>query len=411
MAITDSSSKILTVRESINVLAAKLADEDPARCIKYSDVSEMNKQEFIPLAMPWLDDDMSDTDVKISFDEETYSYVIDLYPKSDPSANAFDTSLYLYCSQLPDEYSGSFCRVSTDNGRPFYINNTLGLHNGINRVSVMPFKNAIDSSYYSDNVTMVIGCMINVGFGMLAELLGFTKFTFVYHGSRVEPTTARITFGSFADPESPNIDSDVILASYYPDNLEALDSLSLTDKIYTNLNVYFTNGDPAGDPSSTIINFAYKFTPYTNAIRLSYVPGATEDATPTASLQDMVPQYVDIPVSAENTVRFYAVYTNICMESGHYKIYAYMSFYVNEYDENDNYVRTVINGTDIMSGIPADNRMTTREQFLSQSNFNNAWFTTIDKTSGGIERDLYLKPGYTYRIGCSYSIWNAEYTN
>lgn len=409
MAITDSSSKILTVQESINVLAAKLADEDPGRYIKYSDISEMNKQEFILLTMPWMDDDMPDTDVKISFDEETYSYVIDLYlrSESDPSANAFDTSLYLYCGELPDGYSASFCRVSTDNSRPFYINNNLGLHNGINKISIMPFKNAIDSSYYSDNVTMVIGCTINVSFGMLDEWLSFTKFTFVYHGSRVKPTTAKITFGAFGDPESSTIDSDVIFASFYPGNLEGLSELSPTDKIYTNLNVYFTNGDPSG----SIVNFAYKFTPYTNAIRPYYDSGASEEVTPTAGLDDMVPQYAEIPVSAENTIRFYGVYTNICAESGAFSIYAYMTFRVYEYDEHGNYVRTVLDGTRDMSGITADYRVTTREQFLSQPTFNNAWFTVIGKTSGEIIRDLYLKPGYTYRIGCSYSIWDAKYTN
>lgn len=406
MAITDSSSKILTVKESINVLAAKLSDEDPVRCIKYSDVSEMNRQEFIPLAMPWLDDDMSDTDVKISFNEETYSYVIDLYPQSDPSANAFDTSLYLYCSELPDGYVSSFCMVRTDNGRPFYMNNNLGLHTGINRVSVMPFKNAIDSSSYSDSVTMVIGCSINVGFGSLDETYSFNKFTFVYHATREEPTTARITFGSFEDPESPNIDDNVMFASFNPSRLDGLSELSLTDQIYTNLNVYFIDGEPSG---GTITSFAYTFTPYTNAIRPYYDSGASGQVTPTAGLHDMVPQYAEIPVSGENPVRFYAVYTNMCAESGMFSIYANMIFRVYEYDEHGNYVRTVIDGTG--GSIATDSTVTTREQFLSKPTFNNGYVDIIDTVSGGVARDLYLKPGYTYRIGCSYSIWDAKYTN
>lgn len=389
MAITDSSSKVLTVKESINVLAAKLADEDLARCIKYSDVSEMNKQEFIPLAMPWLDDDMSDTDVKISFDEETYSYVIDLYPKSDPSANAFDTSLYLYCSELPDEYSGSFCRVSTDNGRPFYINNTLGLHNGINRVSVMPFKNAIDSSYYSDNVTMVIGCMINVVFGMLVELLSFTKFTFVYHGSRAEPTTANVGL-YFTVPERG------VICAFNPSQLSIISSISSSDTTYFNFKLDFADINN---------NYLESFTTYTTTLKPYYSSSETYTQTAVGRFSAMNPyEYVITVGEQDKYIRgCAAAFVN---ESGRYIYSGTFTAYIARYPDRLS-AMSGINPTNEISATNGLAEIAYRSQVSSlgpASGYNYAQFS-----QGSALRKL--EAGYTYAIRIQINLTNIRNNN
>lgn len=392
MAITDSSSKILTVKESIKVLAAKLADEDPVRSITYSDVSEMNKQEFIPLTMPWLDDDMTDTDVKISFDEETYSYVIDLYPKSDPSANAFDTSLYLYCSKLPDGYSGSFCRVSTDNDRPFYINNALGLHAGINKVSIMQFKNAIDSSYYSEKVTMVIGCTINVSYGgMLYELLNFNKFTFVYHGSREEPTTTTANVGLyFIQPEKG------VTCTFNPSQLSIISGISSSDTTYFNFKLDFANINN---------NYLESFTTYTTMLRPYYSSSETFASMGVGRISAMNPyEYVITVGEQDKYIRgCSAAFVN---ESGRYIYRGTFTAYITRYPDRLSAMGG-LNGTNEISAANGLAEIAYRSQVSSlgpASGHNYAAFS-----QGSTLRKL--EAGYTYGIRIQINLTSIRNNN
>lgn len=389
MAITDSSSKILTMRESVDILAANLSDIDNTRCIDYSNVSEMNKQEFIPLAMPWLDDTMSDTDVKMSFDEESGSYIIDLYPQSDPSANAFDTSLYLYCNSIPQGVSGGFCRVSTDNERPFYINNTLTLKPGINQISVMQFKNAIDSSYYSDNVKMEIGHTMLVSSGVIAELNSYIKFTFVYHATREEPTTANVGF-YFTAPERG------VTCAFNPSHLSIISGIGSSDTTYFNFKLDFADINN---------NYLESFTTYATTLKPYYSSSETYAQTAVGRISGMNPyEYIITVGEQDKYIRgCSAAFVN---ESGRYIYSGTFTAYITRYADR----LSAMSGVNPANEISAANGLAEiayRSQVSSlgpASSYNYAPFS-----QGSALRKL--EAGYTYGIRIQINLTSIRNNN